>query len=1067
VYTKLDQQLKIMGSELTNIRDYQEIVTNKCGYSKKDGRSKTSTVVYKPALSMLPFYSVSNNNENPTLSFQMGAKTHHTIHAEMINSGINYNSLMSIVPNNRATVWNNPLDLSKNKQSLKVIHTSPHICGSIQVDKHTYERELLFSPQLSELSIYRNAYNQNTMDVGQSSSDTCSDYLQQIFIKIDTDISPVCKFLVNFNNAVNSQFVLDSASNKAHTVLCLSNIPGVSASEDHCAQSETSGRLADKIRVISNYHNDLVQNRVSKLISNTNLSTTQQIKFLQTVNILWSALPTSPHNKEVSLCTSHTSCFNTPYSWQEGDRSRVLGTYNAISKNSQIQADCIINGNSDSLQNHSSTFGDCTSFIECNGEVNFIEGCEISDYRKVIHEDNVPFKPGVVLQKHAVTTESEVSASLEQHSFETDGSEPSDLTRQKKLMDVDSLYDLHDFIREGTDKIVTSSRGHPIIMSQKMSLSQPTLPTYLLHNSTDDEQLSEDDEDGSDNLSDTFTASEDIHHENISKLMGHLSEDPKENKQLEMPYNAINVVSHETTEETESADINQNVYTTQLDHLNTNLDTELKINVSFSELCNKSQKLHMKNDGFHEENKLSYPSSSDMDTKNNDHEVPFVIIQDMNTWYREDGNALEMESHISQSITGTEAHLSKREYPRKSKQHLLFPLSQNEIFSVDKVISDGNIQCEACNLPNISSWNRPENKTCRGGVKTSHSHVTLSACSNCARDEYIQCKVCALTLPRDTDTNKRQMDKTTSHKHKPEVEICHLTEVDSRIYSKYESCMIRDNISSPEYITTQRAQMSTRPDSPDMCSNDFSHQHLPGQNHTVFPNSDPESLSNSWEDNYYQTQPMPHPCTQNRNQMSQVHDSPENTLHSCIDMAIKKYENDIHKQPCYTEVKPTRDVTVQTNIKSLINLENQNYCFVCFSNNNQYNNKNFKDGTHQHLALKRHIEALCLESVSLHKKRRYDTLKSIESNSRSEKSEIIEGFSSDDVNEDINFKYEEYLSKVQVTSIINGENSVESDHKVPDVGKDISWMEDDMDQRELYMTDQITKGKLTSLYNSA
>lgn len=59
-YTKLIQQLKIMVSELTNIRDYQEIVSNKCGYSKKDGRSKTGLVVYNPALTMLPCNSVSN-----------------------------------------------------------------------------------------------------------------------------------------------------------------------------------------------------------------------------------------------------------------------------------------------------------------------------------------------------------------------------------------------------------------------------------------------------------------------------------------------------------------------------------------------------------------------------------------------------------------------------------------------------------------------------------------------------------------------------------------------------------------------------------------------------------------------------------------------------------------------------------------------------------------------------------------------------------------------------------------------------------------------------------------------
>lgn len=45
-YTKLNQQLKKMVSELTNIRDYQEIV------------SKTGIVVNNPALTMLPCNSV-------------------------------------------------------------------------------------------------------------------------------------------------------------------------------------------------------------------------------------------------------------------------------------------------------------------------------------------------------------------------------------------------------------------------------------------------------------------------------------------------------------------------------------------------------------------------------------------------------------------------------------------------------------------------------------------------------------------------------------------------------------------------------------------------------------------------------------------------------------------------------------------------------------------------------------------------------------------------------------------------------------------------------------------------
>ncbi|XP_033606826.1 uncharacterized protein LOC111863125 [Cryptotermes secundus] len=991
---------------------------------------------------------------------KMEPKTCHTTHAEIINSGMNYNSIISSVPNNRAALLKNPLNHSKNKQSLKVIQNVPDIYDSVPVNSHTYERQQ-FSPQLSKFSMYGNASHQNIMGIGGSSVDIFPDYLQQIFIKADTDIVSLYKFLEIFNNSVNSQYVLDSGSCKAHTVLCLSNIPDVSASEDHSAQSETFGKLEDKITVISSYCNDLVENRGRIMINNTNLSATWQRKSLQTVNMLWSTMPPNLHNKEASLYTSHRSCFNASYTWKEGDRCEILKTHNSISKNSQIQAHCIINGNPENLQKHSSMLGDCTSFNERNIEVNFFQGCDISD-RKVIHKDSVPFKPGVALQKCVVTAESEMSASLEQYSFETDASVPSDIKKQKKLMDAESLYDLHDFITEGTDKTKTSSRGHPIIMSQKIrSLSQPSLPTFLLHNSTDDEQLSEDAEDGSDSLSDTFTACEEVHYENISKLMEHPTEDIKENKQIEMPCNSVNVVYHETTEETAVVDSNQNVYMVQSDHLDTSVATELNTNVCFSELCNKSQKLQTKSDGFCEENKLYYPSPSEMNTSYNDYEVPLVIIQDMNPWYREDGNALEMESHNSHSITGIEAHVNKRAYPRKTKQHIIFPLSQNEIFSGSKVIPDRNIQCEACILPHISSWNRPENKTCTEEAKTSHSHVTHSTCINYTRDANVQGKMCALTLPSDTDANRRQIVKT-SQKYKPQVEICHITETDSKINSKHESFMIRGNISSPEYVSTQRTQMFTRPYSSDiMCSNDFSHQHLPVEDYTAFPKSDAESVSNSWEDSY-QTQPVQYPCTQNRrspSHMSQVRNtSLENALHSCIDMAVRKHENDIHKQPCYTEGQSTQDVTVQTNIRSLINLENQSYCFLCFSNkSNQFNNQN--------LTLKRHIEALYLESVSLPKKRRYDTLKSAEShiselptnhNSRAEKSEIIEGFSTDD-NEDTNFKYEEYLPKVQDTSIINVENFVDSDHKVPDTVKDISWTDVDVNQKELYMTDQIMK----------
>jgi hypothetical protein len=964
-YTKFNQQLKIMISELTDI--VQSQVSDKRGYSKKDGRSKTSLVVYNPVLTTLPFDSVSDKCEKLSLLFQTGVKTRHTILAEIINSGVNYNSVISSVPNDGATVPKNPLNFSKSKLSLKVIQTSLDICDCVQVFKLIYERELLA--------------HKNTMGDGQSSSDICPHYLQQISIKANTDIS-LCKFLEIFNSAVNSQYVLYS---EAHTDLCVSNILDLSASEGNCAE-----RLADK------YCNDVVENRASKLIGSAKLLTTWQGKSLQTVNnIFWSALPTS-HNKEAATCTSHRSCFNASCCWQQGHRHQTLETYNAKTKNNQIQTDC--------LQKHY-----CTE-DECNRKINFIKGCEASD-KKVINVDSVPFKLDVLLQKDAVTTEDDVSTSLELHSVEVDGSEPLNITRQK-LMGMDSLYDLHDFITEGTDKTVTSFREHPIVLPQKIrSFSQPSLPTSLLYDSTDDEQLSGDTENGSDS---------DTECENISKLMGHLAEDSKENWQLEMPYSATNVVSYETAGETEIA-------------------TELVENVSFIELFDKSQKLHMKNYGFCEENKPLCPPPFEMNTSNSDHEVPSGSVQGVNTWYREEGNALEMEPHVSQGTTGIEVDVNKTEYPRNIKQHLLFPQSQNDIFSGNKVIPDGNIQGGTCILPNVSSSNGPENKTCAEKAETCHCHATLSACTNCTRDADIQCKV-----PSDTRTNR-----TT----------CHLTETDSR----YESC----RISSPEYVTTQRVQMSPRPYSPDiMCSSNFS-QSPPGQDYAGFLTSDSESVPNSGEDNYYQEQPVAYPCAQNRHnhsQMSRVHNSsPENTLQSCIDSAINKYEHDIHKQSCCTELQPaTQDVTVQTNIRSLITSEKQNCCFVCFSNNSdQFNNNDLKDGTRRNLALKRHIEALYLESVSLHKKRRHDTLKLMESHisalpsnhtSRSEITDIIEGSSCNDDNEDINFKYEEYLPKVQDTSVISVENFVDFDRKVPDVGKDVSWMDDDMNQTELYVT---------------
>jgi hypothetical protein len=170
-------------------------------------------------------------------------------------------------------------------------------------------------------------------------------------------------------------------------------------------------------------------------------------------------------------------------------------------------------------------------------------------------------------------------------------------------------------------------------------------------------------------------------------------------------------------------------------------------------------------------------------------------------------------------------------------------------------------------------------------------------------------------------------------------------------------------------------------------------------------------------------------------------------------------------------VKPTEDVAVQTNIRSLISLGNQNDCFVCFSKNH-FNVS--RTGTHHNLASKRNFEALDLESASLKKKPRYDTLKLVhlESdiselptnlNSKSEKSETTDGSCPDNGNEENDFQNMEHLDELQDNSVMDRQNSVDSDQKVPDVVQDISWMEDDMNEKELYMRDEIVKGKVIIL----
>lgn len=1052
LYAELIQQPGMVGCELTNIRVYQEVISNKYGYSRKDGRSKTITLLSEPTFTVSPCYPTSSKNDTLTSSWEIGDKSHHIICTEIIHSGTNCNSVQSNVPDKSATVLKNIPDFFKSKQSLTMIQTDPHKYDTVQVEKHLYERELLmFNLEIHEFCRLRNAYHLSTLGVGQSTSNICVDYLQRTFIKADTGIiSTMIKFLKNCNSAVNSQHLHDNGSSIIHTVLCVSNSFEVSASANHGEQSD--------------YHiNGLEEDRVHKIISKTDLSVTQQRKCLHIINNLWYALPAILFNKEMPLYTNNISLFNTSYSRLEGDKCHVLETYNAVSKKHHIQAACFTNSNSSSSQKHSSMLADCISFNESSGQVSSVEIWEYSDDRKVIHEDNVPFKSSVVLHKDVVTTESEVSTSLEQHSLDTDGSELSHIKMQKEMMGADSVYHMCNFIRDSTDE--TGFGGHPIIKFQELrSLSQPSLPTYWLQSSTDDEP-----DDGSDTLSETFTECEDIHQENIPKLLGAVTEGTKGKEHIEMMlYNALNAVSRETAEEeTVLADPNQNLHTMQSYHLDIN--TKSNVNNCFSELYNKSQKLNPKNDEliFYEEIELSYSPSLDMDTGNSAHEVPFGTIQDSNIWYREDGNGLEMESEISQNINGIQDHVNERACTRHEKQHPLLALYDNKMFSGDTIIPDGNVQCKVHIVSDTdNSWNRLKNKkTWTEEIETDHSHPMLSACnSNYAQGENVQYEVCALTLPNDTNKSKRQVAVTTSQTHGAGEEICHLTEANSKIHNKYEPCMKRGNISSPENTTTQKAQIFTRPVSPDiMCSGDLN-QHLPGQNkHAILSNSASKSISNCWEVNY-QTQSVSFPCIQNiHSQMAEVHNRPlENTLHSCVDMAIKKYENDIYRQSCCTQVKPTRDVTVQTNIRSLNNSWNQNYCFLCFNDYNQFNNNGLKDGTHQNSALKRNIEALYLESVSVHKKPRYGILKPINlesgPNSKSKKSETSEGFFSDYNKEESDSEDEELQDTTKM--------DVDSDHKVPDVAKDISWMGDDMNQKELYMRDQIMKGKLklTSLF---
>jgi hypothetical protein len=1065
VYEKHDQQHVLMGHELTNNSDCQETLNDEDGCSKKDRISKTSTSVSSPSLIVSPCCSVKNIWYIFAPSWEQGAKIHDTVHAEIIHSGINCNPVISSVPDNTAAVLKNPVDVSERKLSLTGIQTDPHVCDKFQLDVRTLEKELVFVLQTSEISIRRNSFLLNTADVGRSSSDVFPDYVRHTLMKTDTNISAGSKFLENCSSAINVQYVSDSGSCDTHILPDISNTSEVSASENCCVRSEAHGMLAIRLDVVNDHHTNFIQDRICKIMRESDFSVSQQRKSLQTVNTLWSALPIIFH---IPLYMSYISCFNTSYSWQEADKNKKLETYSALCKSSHIQTAIIKHSNSNSIQKLSIQLGDCISYNESSRHINSLEIMEIFDGRKVICED-VPLQSSTVLQKGSVRAD-QVSAYSEQHSLHSDRNKPANVIMQMKLMAADSAYDLRDCTRDSSVATVNGFTAHAIMKCQKVrSLSQPSLPTYLLHDSTDDEQFSENSDGESDCLSETFREYENIYQENISEFLAANGK----SKHMEMPCNAINVAAHET------ADCNQNVYTLQSYDMYDTAVTEFKADKSLTELYNKPQKLHMKGDKlrFCEESQLSCPLSLEIDTGTNDHVVPFGTIQDTNILEGEDRNILQMESEISQNIIVIENGVNERAYPNNDKQQLFISVSHSQMLRGGKVILGRNVQCNVYNLPDIAdSWNSLCTKTCSEEAET----AMLSECrSNFARGANMQCKVCTGTWVSDTNECKIRKEITTTQTHEPREKMCDFTVSHSRTGNRCDPGTVRDNICSQEYITVKEPRIFTRPVSANMCSNAnyISYQNLPDQNHIVLPNSDPEPVSNSCKNSCDQKQPVSCPCVENghsHTQMPEVHNkSPGNTVNSCIDIAIKKYDTDIPRKLCYAEVKPTEDVAVQTNIRSLISLRNQNGCFVCFSNNH-FNSNGFKTGTHHNLASKRNFEALDLESVSLKKKPRYDTLKSIylESDiselpvnlkSKSENSETIEGSFPDNANEESDFQSVGHLDGLQDTSIMDIQNSVDSDQKVPDVGKDIYWMEDVINEKELYERDQIMKGKVIIL----
>ncbi|XP_069681865.1 uncharacterized protein [Periplaneta americana] len=153
----------------------------------------------------------------------------------------------------------------------------------------------------------------------------------------------------------------------------------------------------------------------------------------------------------------------------------------------------------------------------------------------------------------------------------------------------------------------------------------------------------------------------------------------------------------------------------------------------------------------------------------------------------------------------------------------------------------------------------------------------------------------------------------------------------------------------------------------------------------------------------------------------------ESLLDLKIEEAINKYES----QPY---CKETHDAIIQTNIRSLIG-EKTDHCFVCF---NKIKPTDEKESAHQNVTIKRNIEALCLDPITLHKKVRYNSLGT--NNLQAELTAPLYSTAAE--------------SHVKCAKVVS-KQSESSDQKVPDTVNDVGWTEDTHTQ--LYSSTQALK----------